>query len=651
MISITINGEPLEVPAGTTVLNAARQAGFEIPTLCDHPALEPYGGCRLCMVEVEGLRTLQASCTLPVFNGMVIQTDTPKIHQARNFILTMLFSERNHFCMYCQKTDGDCELQNAAYGEGMTHWPYQPNWNNFVVDATHNNIVIDHNRCILCRRCVRACANLVGNHTLDIENRGARSLLVADCGASLGDSTCINCGTCVQICPTGALIDRQGVYIGKESSAEHIESVCQGCSVGCGIDQVIQGNLLVRVNGNWDAPVNQGVLCELGRYLTLEDARQRIETPLVRVNGKLEPATWEQALQHIAAEMKPLLNQNGSGIAALASTRLPAEALYALKDLFENQIASGMVTSIEEDLTRGLPLSATATPSLDALGSADCVLVLGADLFKSHQVAGFIVRRNLPKGAHLIVVDPSPNGMDAFAQQVVRIKPGSDRALLYGILAGLDARGMLPADISADLPITLDAAVQASGIPVETITALGTLLVSARQPVIVVGKGFTRAGSPDTQAALDVFLRAFEGASLVNVMGKANSYTAQALSMDKPFEITRYHCVYIALGDDYPTPRLENYLSDAHFLVLQASYKSKLVELADVVLPVETWMEQEGHFINLEGRLQKANRAVKPVVGVWSNLKVLQTLGKYMGFQTRMGWKKSLQEYLIQVPA
>jgi len=138
MIKLTIDGKPIEVLEGTTVLNAARQAGIEIPTLCEHPHLSPYGGCRLCLVEVEGMRTLQPSCTLPAGNNMVIKTNTEKTKAARKFVLTLIFSERNHFCPYCQVSGGDCELQNAAYHEGMTHWALQPNWQPYPVDASNH---------------------------------------------------------------------------------------------------------------------------------------------------------------------------------------------------------------------------------------------------------------------------------------------------------------------------------------------------------------------------------------------------------------------------------------------------------------------------------------------------------------------------------
>jgi formate dehydrogenase major subunit len=163
MVSLTIDGKKIEAPEGTTVLRAAEIAGIDIPTLCDHAHLTPYGGCRLCVVEVAGARTLQTSCTLPVSSGMEVLTNTPKVRQARKFVLTLLFSERNHFCMYCQMSDNACELQDAAYEQDMTHWPLQPNWTPYPVDASREDIVLDHNRCIICRRCVRACGELVGN--------------------------------------------------------------------------------------------------------------------------------------------------------------------------------------------------------------------------------------------------------------------------------------------------------------------------------------------------------------------------------------------------------------------------------------------------------------------------------------------------------
>jgi len=282
MVTITIDGKTLEIPEGTTVLRAAQSNGVDIPTLCDHPHLTPYGGCRLCLVEVEGYRTLQPSCTLPVSNNMVIKTATKKVLDARKFVLTLIFSERNHFCPYCQVSGGDCELQNAAYHEGMTHWPLQPNWQPYPVDASHPFIILENNRCILCRRCVRACGELIGNYTLGFEERGARSILVADTGVPLGESTCISCGSCVQVCPTGALIDRWSAYQGHDVKFDSTKTICVGCSIGCGLEVFTRDNRLVRVDGDWEHPINEGIICEVGRFEPMTDKCDRIFTPMVQ---------------------------------------------------------------------------------------------------------------------------------------------------------------------------------------------------------------------------------------------------------------------------------------------------------------------------------------------------------------------------------
>ena len=394
MYHLKIDDKEIDVPQGTTVLNAARMAEIDIPTLCDHPNLEPYGGCRLCLVEVEGARTLQPSCTLPVVNDMVVHTSTEKVKSARKFVLSMIFSERNHFCPFCQVSGGDCELQNSAYNEDMTHWPIQPNWQPFEVDASHPFFILDNNRCILCRRCVRACGELVGNFTLGMEERGSKTMLVADLGIPLGSSSCISCGTCVQICPTGALIDRWSAYRGHESDVTKTETICIGCSIGCGIEVISRNNNFIRVDGNWNAEVNGGVLCEIGRFYPLDEKRERIATPLIRKNGTLKAATWDEALSLISEKFHPFIGKKDDGIAAIASTRLPSEALYAFKQLFSEKFGSLMVTSTEEgrytsyvsDLVSD---SGIVEGTLKDLEKADVILTIGTDLTKDHQLAGF----------------------------------------------------------------------------------------------------------------------------------------------------------------------------------------------------------------------------------------------------------------------
>jgi len=641
MVNITIDGKKVEVPEGTTVLRAAEAAGIHIPTLCDHKELTPYGGCRLCLVEVEGFRTLQPSCTLPVSPNMVISTATDKIREARKFVLTLIFSERNHFCPYCQVSGGDCELQNAAYGEGMTHWPLQPNWTPQEVDATHRYYVMDHNRCILCRRCVRACSELVGNFTLGFEERGAKSFLVADLGVPLGESTCISCGTCVQVCPTGALIDRVSAYRGRETQVDHHESVCIGCSVGCGIDVLTRDNAIVRIEGNWDAPVNGGVICKVGRFEPMYEERERLTTPLVRKDGKLVAATWKEALSAAASHLKPLAGKNGSGVAALASTRLPAESLYLFKELFSDHFKSDMVTSIEEGRTTAVANAVAAQEgkpfegNLEAINNADCIVAIGVNLVDNHEVAGFFAKRAAGNGVKLVVIDPVENPLDPRADHVLKPAAETDSEAVNGLIAAAAKLGMV-GPVAFDIEKTLAAAVEKTGIQANDFLRAAHTIAGAKKPAFIYGKGITAKNSDAALKAL-LDLARLTGAltesysAVLNTKGQANSVAAAQYGMDKPFEVNGHQAVYIALGDDTPSQRLIKRVEKAPFMVVQASYISQLTAMADVVLPVEIWAEQGGTYVNLEGRIQKAVKSIDAPEEVWSNEAVLNALAEQVG--------------------
>jgi len=642
MTNVTIDGKTIEVPEGTTVLRAAEMAGIKIPTLCDHPELTPYGGCRLCLVEVEGARTLQPSCTLPVNNNMVVRTATDKVLNARKFVLTLIFSERNHFCPYCQVSGGDCKLQNAAYNEGMTHWPLQPNWTPFAVDASHPYFILDNNRCILCRACVRACGELVGNYTLGFEERGAKSILVADLGTPLGQSTCISCGTCLQVCPTGSLIDRQSAYRGKDVQVDHNLTVCAGCSVGCGMDILTRDNRMVRIEGNWDAEINDGLLCKVGRFMPLEENRERIVTPLVRKDGVLKAATWDEAMNVLAARLSPLTGKNGSGVAALASTRLTSEALSTFKQLFADRMGSTMVTSLEEGQYTAVS-SALANEigqsfegRLEMLVDADCTLVLNADLVREHEVASFFIKRAIPNGAKLVVVDSDPNALEANA--TVTLKTG--KAPYADVLGGL-ASAIVKLGLGKVEAVTgnLDEIAARTGIDAVTYMQAAFNLASAEKPVFLYGKDISAAA---LKSLLE--LAHLTGAAVLSLKGEANSMSAALLGLEKPFALNGQQAVYVALGDDTPSQRLIKRLEGAPFLAVQASFASQLTASADVVLPVERWVEQEGHYINLDGHIQAGIRAVTPVEEVRSNAVVLQDLYTRLGFAPANDWKEQISQ-------
>ncbi|HVN54866.1 MAG TPA: molybdopterin-dependent oxidoreductase [Anaerolineaceae bacterium] len=646
MVNITIDDKKIEVPDGTTVLQAARMADIHIPTLCNHPHLTPYGGCRMCLVEVEGARTLQPSCTLPAGNNMVVHTDTPKTREARKFVLTLLFSERNHFCMYCQKSGGDCELQNCAYGEGMTHWPLPPNWQAYKVDASHPYYVMDHNRCILCRRCVRACGELAGNFTLGFEDRGANSILVADLGNPLGESTCVSCGTCVQVCPTGALIDRKSAYLGKDVQTEKTKSICLGCSLGCGIDVHTRDNQLVRIDGDWDAAVNGGILCMTGRFEPTVEERERIVTPLVRKNGALKAATWNEALFVVSEKLASLKGLNGSGVAALVSTRLPAEALHLFKQVFADVLQSKVVTSIEEGAYTaastkvakelGKPFEGT----LADLEMADSVMAFGIDLVEDHQVAGFFIKRNLPKGTKLVVVDSQRNAMSDLAQLTLKPAARTEIDLIEGLAAAVALLNSNESALGGVLTgASLETAPQTTGVSAQAYLEAARLITAAENPVLIYGKGL--AGNESALKALVEFAAQI-GAKVIAPKGQANSVAAAQYGLEGTFEINGQKAVFIALGDDELSKTMQQRLEAVPFLVVASSYVNAATAKADVVLPVEMWAEVEGHYVNSEGRLQTAAASLTAPEGVLSSQKILAEIAARLGATPSVDWRKQL---------
>jgi formate dehydrogenase major subunit len=508
------------------------------------------------VVEVKGMRVPIAACTLPAADGMVIETETAALKKSRNVILSLLFSERNHFCPFCQVSGGDCELQNAAYAEEMTHWPMQPQWTNFPVDTSHPYFILDNNRCILCRRCIRACAEMSGNFTLSVEERGAATIVVADTNVLLGQSSCVSCGSCVQVCPTGALIDRQSAYLGHDKHMTVTRSVCRGCSLGCGIEIHTRDNRIVKITGDYDAP-NVGTLCKTGRFLPIEQTRTRITTPLKRVDGSLVATTWEDALKLLAQNLTPLKGQ----LAAIASTRLPVEALYAFKSLFADGLGSKMVTSIEEGRPTALQAEYAAKNGesiegkLDTLRTSDCALIIGADLKSTHETAGFYVKRNQPKGTRLIVIDPNENGMDDLAHLNLKPQADSNEAVFNALEAAIIKEGLARTDAKSS-KTTLEAALKACGLEAEDVIDAAHMLAEAVAPVIVYGRGVTANGDA---ATLDAMVRVAKliGATdskrkgLISLKGGANSLAAAQLGLLDQLKVQNCKAAYVALGDDF----------------------------------------------------------------------------------------------------
>jgi predicted molibdopterin-dependent oxidoreductase YjgC len=301
-ISLTIDGKRINVPEGATILEAARSAGISIPTLCHHPDLSTVGACRLCVVSVKGARGLQTACTTPAMDGMVVDTMSDEAVETRRFVLQMLLSDHPNDCMTCEVA-GDCELQDLVYDYEVP-WPeHSGARHQYAVDPDPNPFVfIDRNKCILCGRCIRACAEIQNRDVWSFAYRGFETKLVAGADQPMLDAGCESCGQCVAYCPTGALFDKMSLGTGRSSQVIKVRTTCSYCGVGCNFDLNVRNGRIVRVTSAADAPVNGMALCVKGRYgYDYVHHPDRLTRPLVRakwlsgVEERLASGQWRVA--------------------------------------------------------------------------------------------------------------------------------------------------------------------------------------------------------------------------------------------------------------------------------------------------------------------------------------------------------------------
>ncbi|HTZ39304.1 MAG TPA: molybdopterin-dependent oxidoreductase [Syntrophales bacterium] len=572
-IRVIINGREVLAPLGVTILEAANQAGIEIPTLCHHRALKPIGACRICVVEVKGQRNLQAACAFPISEGMEIETESPRVVSARKLVLDMLFSERNHYCPFCEAS-GDCELQNLGYRYGIDHWVYPTYTQGFPLDATRTYFVMDQNRCVLCQRCARGCGELVANHTLGLRQRGADSMIHADADVPFGSSTCISCGTCLQSCPTGAIIDRRSSFMGRGEQTERVKSVCNKCSVGCGMEIVTRGGNVLRIEGDWGSGVNGGLLCKIGRFDPLYEGRKRITQPMLRKKGKLEPASWSDAVKAVA---KQIDDAEAKEIALLVSGDATNEALYLAGRLFLKELRSknvGLLSGAAPEWIGKKP------GTFEDLVGSDMILVVGANPAKDQPVASFRIKRLVDKGMRLIVVDDTENGLAPFAEATLSLS-----------------------DVGKAVEIA-DA--------VDNVTVL-------------YGTGLT-------EKAARTLKKLGKKARFVALEPGINTRAAVSFGLHNGFKASAAKVLYILMGEqDWDGADVLQKAGKDAFVIAQASYTSALTDRADVVLPSAIWSERNGSLTNTEGSILTANQAVEPEGEAKPDWEILSLLADKLG--------------------
>ncbi len=447
-IHLTINGRSVEADAGDTILAAARQAHIRIPTLCYHPALPPEESCRLCVVEMIRGRwnSLVAACVYPIQEGMVIETDTEQVIKARKVILELILSDHPLDCMTCNAA-GSCELMDLAYEYGVKKSSLSGETHSYPLDPDPNPYIHwDMNKCILCRRCIRACSEMQCAHVLTKADRGFNQRISTAFGKILAQSGCELDGQCVALCPVDALSEKMARGRGRNWELNKTQSVCPLCGCGCVFDLNTKGREVVKITSNFSSPANGGALCRQGRFEYVYLNRpQRLKTPLMKKGGDWTEVSWDSALEHLAEKTGALITRHGPEcLGLLLSPVLTNEELYLWQEFARtvwgtphiDHAGSAVWAPVQEILTQRLGLTGMTNPTEDLLNSSGIIL-LGSQIMETHPIVGIKVRQAVQKGSRLLVIDELPRTFERNAEMRLGPHPGAEAALLKGLINAL----------------------------------------------------------------------------------------------------------------------------------------------------------------------------------------------------------------------
>lgn len=513
MPEITINRKKIIAQAGTTVLQTATEAGIYIPTLCYHPRVGKSGNCRVCVIEVEGMRGLQLACMLEVKDGMVIHTESETVNAARKVVVGLLLADGN----FDLSNPDENELAKVAQYCGLKKSPYPILERDHSLDDSHPMLVYDESRCIRCFRCIRACNTNVVNEVLDMAYRGLDSKVVADANVPWDTSSCVACGECIQICPTGALIEKQHHRKRHQNRIEKVDTVCPYCGVGCKITLHIDRKLnkIVRVSGVEGAATNDGMLCVKGRFgYDFVNSSERLTSPLIRdTNGSFQPASWEKAFSLIAKKFTAIKETHGSdSIAGLSSAKCTNEENFLFQKFMRKEIGTNNVDHCARlchaSTIAGLAASlgsGAMTNDIAGIQEADVILVIGSDTTAAHPVIAARIKQAVRFGkTKLIVIDPKKIRLADYATIYACQRCGSDVALLNGIMHLIIKNGWEDSDYINTRCEGFDAlkaetgkytpayVARVSGIPVKTLKEIAQLFGTAETAAVFFAMGITQ---------------------------------------------------------------------------------------------------------------------------------------------------------------
>ncbi|MDP9083557.1 MAG: formate dehydrogenase subunit alpha [Pseudomonadota bacterium] len=529
LVTLTIDGREITVPAGTSVMRAAALCDVKIPKLCATEQLEAFGSCRLCLVQIGGMKGLPASCTTPVAQGMKVSTQNKQIADIRRGVMELYISDHPLDCLTCP-ANGHCELQDMAGVVGLREVRYGYAGANHLKaekDTSNPYFTFDASKCIVCSRCVRACDEQQGTFALTIQKRGFDSTVAASQNVSFMDSECVSCGACVQACPTATLSENTLI---KQGQAEHsITTTCAYCGVGCSFRAEMQGEEVVRMVPNQNGHANHGHSCVKGRFaIGYATHADRIMKPMIRreISHPWKEVTWDEAIAHAAGEMQRIQAKYGrDSIGGITSSRCTNEETYLVQKLvragFGNNNVDTCARVCHSPTGYGLKQTlgeSAGTQNFDSVMQADVIFVIGANPTDGHPVFASQMKRRLRQGAKLIVADPRRIDLvrtpHIAAEQHLKLRPGTNVALINSLAHVIVTEGLVKQDFvreRCDMPSfekwrgfvaqqlnSPEAMQEITGVPAADVRAAARLFATGGNGAIYYGLGVTEHSQGST---------------------------------------------------------------------------------------------------------------------------------------------------------
>jgi NADH-quinone oxidoreductase subunit G len=670
-ITFSIDGREVRAPEGEWLLDAAKRGDVEIPYFCYEKKLgAPVGACRMCMVEVEGIPKLQTSCSTPVKDGMVVHTQTDRVKDAQSAVVEFLLVNHPLDCPVCDK-GGECPLQDISYGWGPGRSRFVDDKRNFPKPiALSPLIAIDRERCILCYRCVRFSQEVAEDEQLVFVERADHTFVGTFDGHPY---VAPFSGNVIELCPVGALTNTAYRFRARPWDIEGAGSVCNLCPSQCNVEFTVRDERVERVRARDNPDVDDGWLCDKGRWgYQAIASEERITQPLIRDGGALRPTTWEKALDAAAAG----LAKAGAGASAIVGGSATNEEAYLVQRIFREALGSGSIDSCPGGALPTRAARSMTHPDLGAavadLDRASAVLVLEADPLEEAPILDLRVRKAVRRfGARLVVASSAPTALDGGATEVLRFAPGAAEALLRGLqkalvesaaengdAAGAGEEGALAghAELAEFLAANqLDRLAERAGVDTQDLLDVAALLTAADNVIVVWGErlGFGERGPGAVEALLDLALLlgldAASGSGMLEIPSGANGRGLREVGClpglgpglaDAPrgpdsADAKSFYLLHVDPVRELPgQPEWEAALDAAPFVVAHAQFLGEsLAHHADVVFPGEAYAEKEGTLTHPDGRLQRLRPSIGHPGEVRMEWQVLIELARRLGLE------------------